>query len=193
MHQARTDSALIDSSLEDPAVFGDIFERHYDSISLFLRRRVDESLADELAGQTFLQAFKSRAAFDTDRDSAKPWLLAIANNLIRHEARARKRKLRAYERLDRDHQPDFSAETNTRLDAESRRADLVSALEQLTSDELEALTLQAWEGLSYAEIAEVLQTPIGTVRSRLSRARARMTEQLFESEPRTAGVNANGY
>lgn len=173
--------------------FGDIFERHYDAVSLFLRRRVDQSLADELAGQTFLKAFNARASFDCERSSAKPWLLAIANNLIRHEVRSQQRRLRAYEQLDQEGQPDFSGEAIARLDAESRRVELVGALQQLNGDERDVLTLQAWEGLSYAEIAEALEIPVGTVRSRLARARARMSEQLPDRKLRTTGVNADGY
>lgn len=192
MAPAKTDSDLVADSLGNPAAFAEIFERHYDAISLFLRRRVDESLADELAAQTFLQAFAARAGFDTSRSTAKPWLLGAAHNLIRHEARSRERRLRAYTRLDRQGEPDFSLDAIARVDAETSRGDLVEALAELTDDERDVLTLHAWEGLTYAEIAETLQTPIGTVRSRLARARAQMAARLPQPELRTTGVNADG-
>lgn len=68
----------------------------------------------------------------------------------------------------------------------------MEALAELTDDERDVLTLHAWEGLTYAEIAETLQTPIGTVRSRLARARTHMAARLPHPELRTTGVNADG-
>lgn len=158
--------------------FAAVFDRHFDAVSAFLRRRVDADVADELTSEAFLIAFRSRGHFDTTRDSARPWLLGIATNLIRRDRRSQGRRRRAYGRLDRDQQPDFAEEAVTRSDASNRREQLVDALSQLSEDEADALLLLAWAELSYAEIAEALEIPIGTVRSRIARARRRMQELI---------------
>lgn len=185
MSQTSDDGDLIAASLSDPALFARVFDEHFDSVSSFLRRRSNAAIADELTSQTFLLAFRSRASFDRSRRSAKPWLLGIATNLLRHHFRGGGREARALERLERPTQPEFTEEAIDRADASRRRAELVSALFALTPDERDVLLLFAWADLSYGEIAEALDVPVGTVRSRLSRARSRMEQLTVEFEPQT--------
>lgn len=68
------DAHVIADSLADPALFASIFDRHYDAIASYLRRRVDPYVADELAAQTFLVAFERRDRYDPHRLNAAPWL-----------------------------------------------------------------------------------------------------------------------
>ena len=90
-----SDSAAIGVSLTDPGAFGVIFERHYDAVHGYLRRRLDPHLADELAAQTFLVAFDGRARFDRGRPDSRPWLFGIATNLARNHRRHEIVELRA--------------------------------------------------------------------------------------------------
>ncbi|HZV73907.1 MAG TPA: sigma factor [Conexibacter sp.] len=83
---------------EDPRAFAELFDRHYDLIAGWLRRRVERAPADELAAETFLQAFDARARYDATRADARPWLFGIAANLLRRHRRAEERRLRAYAR-----------------------------------------------------------------------------------------------
>ena len=135
-------------------------------------------LADELAAQTFLVAFDRRARFDLSRTDARPWLFGIATNLLRRHHRHELRQLRAYARSAVDPVLDPFDGVEDRIDASNMRRELVDALARIPSDELDALLLFAWADFSYSEIGEALEIPIGTVRSRLSRARRRLRELL---------------
>jgi RNA polymerase sigma-70 factor (ECF subfamily) len=192
MGSTESDSELIARSLIDGEAFAEIFDRHFNGISVFLRRRIDQGIADELTAETFLIAFRGRHAFDTTRASAKPWLIGIATNLLRREHRGEARRLRAYARLDREPEPDIADEAVSRGHAESKRANLVEAVLSLSADEKHVLLLFAWADLSYEEIAEALEIPIGTVRSRLARARKHMQELVDVNGQERKGVSAHG-
>lgn len=80
-----TDAQAIVASLRDPHAFEAIFERHFPPIHRFLRARVGAQLAEELASETFVQAFGSRGRYDPVHPDARPWLFAIASNLVRSQ------------------------------------------------------------------------------------------------------------
>jgi RNA polymerase sigma factor (sigma-70 family) len=176
------DSDVISASAAAPADFAAIFDRHFDVIHAYLQRRVGRDLADELAAETFLIAFDKRARYDLSRPDARPWLFGIATNLLHRHRRHELRQLRAYARSAADPILDAFDGVEARVDASSVRRELVDALTRVPAEELDALLLFAWADFSYAEIAEALEIPIGTVRSRLSRARSRMRAEL-ELEP----------
>lgn len=192
MGSERSDASLIVDSLSDADAFGEIFDRHCDAISRFLRRRVAAETADELTAETFLIALRERASFDTQRRSARPWLFGIATNLLSHDRRSEVRRLRAYRLLDRPQEPDFSDEAVARSDAEAMQAQVAAALEGLADGDRDVLLLIAWGELSYAEVAEALEIPLGTVRSRLARARQQITARLGEPDEETEGVSTGG-
>jgi RNA polymerase sigma-70 factor, ECF subfamily len=181
-----SDATTIVDSLENPASFAVVFDRHFDAIHAYLRRRVGSDLADEFAAQTFLVAFDRRARYDRDQPDARPWLFGIATNLLRRHRRQEIRQLRAYARTGVDPLLDPFEGAEARLDAANRRPELADALGRLGSAELDILLLYAWADLSYAEIAQALDIPLGTVRSRLARARRRVRE-LLEPERATTG------
>lgn len=163
-------------------MFATIFDRHYDAVHRYLARRVGPDLADDLAAETFTEAFDVRHRFDTTHPNARPWLFGIATNLLRHHYRSEARRLRAYARLDHPGLAvDAFGEIETRLDAEGARPAIAAALARLSVDERNVLLLFAWADLRYEEIAEALRIPIGTVRSRLNRARGRLRELIDES------------
>ena len=176
------DNELIAASAERPADFAAIFDRHFDPVFGYLQRRIGRDLAEELAAETFLVAFGSRDRFDPARSEARPWLLGIATNLMRRHWRREVRELRAYARSAADPVLDAFDGVEERIDASGERRRLVEGLAELSGPERDALLLAAWADLSYAEIAEALEIPVGTVRSRLSRARARIGSQLGGAE-----------
>jgi RNA polymerase sigma factor (sigma-70 family) len=170
----RSDADAIRASRSDPEAFVEVFDRHFNTIHGYLRRRVGSSLADDLAASTFTEAFASRRRYDGDRPDALPWLYGIASNLLRRHYRAEERQLRAFARtgidpLRSEAEPDF------------RGAEVAAALAALSAEDRETLLLFAWTELSYAEIATALGVPVGTVRSRLNRARTTVRE-LLEKE-----------
>jgi RNA polymerase sigma factor (sigma-70 family) len=169
----RTDAEAVAASLSEPRAFVDVFDRHFDAIHRYLRRRVGSQIADELASETFAQAFEHRKRYDRNRPDARPWLYGIAHNLLRHHYRDEERALRAYARsgVDLD-----GAEPPVVPDSE-----LAELLADLSPGERDVLLLVAWAELEYAEVAEALGIPVGTVRSRLNRARGRIRELLERS------------
>ncbi|HEV3478678.1 MAG TPA: RNA polymerase sigma factor [Gaiellaceae bacterium] len=170
MSAQPSDAVVIEHSLVEPQAFAAIFDRHFDAVHAYARRRLGGSLAEEVASETFVRAFDRRRTFDRSRVDARPWLFGIAANLMRRHWRTERRRLRALARLQPGRGEEPWAE---------ERADLVPALDALPAREREALFLYALVDLSYEEIAEALDVPIGTVRSRLSRARDRIRKQLI--------------
>lgn len=178
MGKQQSDGAAIAASIAAPAEFAQVFHRHYDLVHGYIRKRVGESLADDLASQTFLIAFDRRDRYDATRANARPWLLGIATNLIHGKRRQERRQLRAYGRAGADLDVNPLEGIEARADAERLRPRLAAVLASLPGDEVDPLLLLAWAELSYEEIAEALDLPIGTVKSRLSRARRRVRELL---------------
>lgn len=181
----RHDGEAIAGSLATPAGFGVIFDRHFDAIHGYLQRQVGPDLADELAAQTFLVGFDKRDRYDVSRPSARPWLFGIATNLLRRHRRDMRRQLQAYGRTGVDPVLDAFDGLEARVDAAGMRRELADALAHIPTEELDVLLLYAWAELSYAEIAETLALPVGTVRSRLHRARGRLRELLAADRTRT--------
>jgi RNA polymerase sigma factor (sigma-70 family) len=168
----RTDADSIAASLSEPRAFVDVFDRHFDAIHRYLVRRVGSHNADELASETFAQAFEHRKRYDRARPDAPPWLYGIAHNRLRHHYRDEERALRAYAR---------SAEVDAAELPDVTGPDVAKLLAELSPGDRDVLLLVAWAELEYADVAEALGIPVGTVRSRLNRARGRIRELLERS------------
>lgn len=173
------DGAVFAQSVSEPQVFTIIFDRYYRSVYGYLSRRAGHTAADDLAAETFTRAFERRSAFEPTTARALPWLLGIALNLLAHDRRSAGRQLRALAALE---EPDpferIEDAATRRADARTARETLVQAVEQLDDQDREALLLYAWGELTYPEIAAVLGIPVGTVRSRLNRARRKIRQEL---------------
>jgi RNA polymerase sigma-70 factor (ECF subfamily) len=165
---------VIAESLSRPPAFEAVFTRHFAAVHRYAQRRVGVDAADEIAAETFLQAFDNRRRFDVSQPSARPWLLGIATNLMRRRWRDEKRQLTAYARTLEA----AAAETAAAPHVHDVGRDLAAALASLTGDDRDALLLYVWADLSYQEIGDALAVPVGTVRSRISRARRRLRERL---------------
>jgi RNA polymerase sigma factor (sigma-70 family) len=172
------DGALFARSVSEPQVFTIVFDRYYRSVYGYLSRRVGRAVADDLAAETFTRAFEHRASYDSSAERALPWLLGIAINLLAHHRRSEGRQLRALAAVREPQNDAFTDAATGRIDAASARATLAAALEQLDDYDREALLLYAWAELKYEEIAGVLGIPVGTVRSRLHRARGKLRQAL---------------
>jgi RNA polymerase sigma-70 factor (ECF subfamily) len=176
MEGRPTDAQVIRASIQDPDLFRHVFERHHDVVRRYLQRRSGLDVGEELAAQTFEEAFRNRGSFDPAFPDARPWLLGIATNLLRHHYRAESARLRAVERAASMASTAARDDPDARLDAEMTARVLAASLQQLSPDERDIVLLFAWADLTYAEIAAALSLPIGTVRSRLHRIRGRLRE-----------------
>jgi RNA polymerase sigma factor (sigma-70 family) len=169
-----SDADVIARSADAPEAFAALFDRHASAIHRYLARRIGVGVADDLLGQTFLVAFERRSGYDTGRADARPWLYGIATNLLRRHQRQEVRAFRALSRAGADPgnagcHADRVAE---RVDAGAVSRELAAALAGLKTPDRDVLLLHAWADLPYEEIARALDIPVGTVRSRLHRARS---------------------
>lgn len=181
MEDVPTDGEAIRASQSRPEAFEPVFDRHYDPIFKYLARRVGPDVGGELASEVFTVAFAQRHRFHEDADDARPWLYGIAANLVRRQARTWKRSRRAGQRSAGGNVIWLDPAPEDRIDAERLRYVLIDAISQVRSSEREVLLLHALTDLTYREVAQALSIPIGTVRSRLARARRQIRDILTAS------------
>ena len=173
-----SDAAAIASSLQDKERFAVVFDRHATVLYRYLVRRVGPDDADALLGEVFRVAFERRDSYDQSRPDARPWLYGIATRLLANHRRSEARRIRATVRL-LARQPaleDPADGVAARVDAAETWPAVADAIAKLPDGERDALLLHVWEDLSYEEVAASLEVPVGTVRSRLNRARRRLRE-----------------
>jgi RNA polymerase sigma factor (sigma-70 family) len=173
MEHPSSDADVIRSSLADPHSFVAIFERHFDAIHGYLVRRAGVDAGSELASEVFTAAFAQRGRYELSRADSLPWLYGIAANLLHRRRRSETRRLRAYARTAIDRATHFE------LGGQPDPA-LATALAALKPADREVLLLFAWADLDYEQIAEALGVPVGTVRSRLHRARRQVRAALTD-------------
>jgi RNA polymerase sigma-70 factor (ECF subfamily) len=165
----------------EAAAFGRLFDRHAQAVYAFCARRTaDLSLAEDLTSATFLEAWRHRGRVSLDdAERALPWLLGVANNVVRNARRGQRRQRAAYERLPLPPAVDAAEEhAVTRSVTEARLRSALAAIGALSEAEQEVVMLVLWSELSYEEAATALRIPVGTVRSRLSRARSKLQVSL---------------
>jgi RNA polymerase sigma factor (sigma-70 family) len=177
-----TDGAVIAGSVDDAEAFVAIFERHFHEIHRYLARRVGGELADDLAAEAFAEAFRVRARYRPLTPDARPWLYGIAANLLYKHRRSEARRLRALARTLAEAAHDDADGALDRVAAAALAPRVAAALRGLSARDREVVLLFAWAELGYAEIAAALAIPIGTVRSRLSRARAQVQRELGDDD-----------
>jgi RNA polymerase sigma factor (sigma-70 family) len=173
-----SDADVIAASLVEPGVFGRLFDRHATVLFRYLVRRVGVDDAELLLGDVFRVAFEKRENYDRMRSNARPWLYGIATNLLAHHRRSEARRIAATARLLTTQRPpdDPTDRVVARLDAAELWPHVAEAVGRLPEGERDVLLLYVWEELSYDEIAAALDVPVGTVRSRLNRARESLRE-----------------
>jgi RNA polymerase sigma factor (sigma-70 family) len=161
----------------EAAAFGVLFERHGRAVYNFcFRRTANWAAAEDLTSIVFLEAWRRRSEVRLKDGRALPWLLGVAINVLRNRRRSERRHRAALARLPLERGPDFADDVDARLDDERRMRTTLRAVAKLPRREQEVVALCAWGGLSYEDVALALRLPVGTVRSRLSRARARLRE-----------------
>jgi RNA polymerase sigma factor (sigma-70 family) len=181
-----TDADVVEASIADPAGFAMLFDRHATAIRDYLARRVGPQPAEDLTGETFLIAFSRRGDYDLAHQNALPWLYGIASNLVRQRRRTEVRQLRALARTGVDDiLADHAESVSAKVTAQASTRALAGALARLTAGERDVLLLMAWAGLSYDELAAALDIPLGTVRSRLHRARTKVRAALTNLKENT--------
>ena len=156
-----------------------------------MARWLGDGMADDLTADTFLTAFRVRGRYDRTHANARPWLYGIVGNLIGKHRRTEVRALKALARTG--HDPVAASWSRTWVEQTDSRVaaqgPLAGALAALPAGDRHVLLLIAWADLSYQEVAQALNIPVGTVRSRLNRARRKVRTTLG-SDPASVGDTA---
>jgi len=178
------DAGVIEESLTEPERFAVLFDRHSAEIHHYAARRLGGENADDVVAETFLAAFRKRFGYDMTRPDARPWLYGIATNAIREHRRGEMRRNRLLARApDPGPAESFDDRSAARITAQALQPRLAAVLARLTAEERDLLLLVAWAELSYEEAARALGIPVGTVRSRLHRLRAKVRRGLGGIDP----------
>lgn len=168
------DGEIIRRSLEQPAAFAELYDRHERVVFRYAARRLGASEADDIASETFLVAFTRRRDF-TGSENARPWLLGIATTLMRQHARTEAKAWRGMLASDLARTDiDQIDAADARLDAKRLTRRLGKALARLPTGDRDTLLLHTFGDLDYEGISEALSIPVGTVRSRLNRVRRKL-------------------
>lgn len=152
----------------------EVFHAHLDAIYNYCYRRTGSwSAAEDLCSTVFLEVWRHRHRIVEVDGSILPWIYGVATNVCRNHHRSTRRQTNALARL---HLADVSVASGSdevidRLDAERRAAQALERLNQLPQADQDVFVLVCWEGFGYAVAADILGIPVGTVRSRLARAR----------------------
>jgi RNA polymerase sigma factor (sigma-70 family) len=179
----------------DEHAFGALFDRHARTIYNYcFRRTADWSAAEDLTSVVFLETWRRRHQVRMRSDSLLPWLYGVATNTLNNHRRSLRRHREALARIPAfPDPPEIAADVAERLDAERRMHEILSSIRNLSRRYQEVLGLCVWEGLGYAEAAEALGIPAGTVRSRLARARAQLRDDTAGlMEPASGGGHKKG-
>ena len=174
---------VMSASIDHPHRFEAVFDRYHAVVYRYLAHLAGNDQADELAGDVFVTAFTARARFDPRSGSVRAWIFGIAANIARTRARSERRGARAWERAGARRGDDDTSidDAGDRMTYAAELSAVSLALEQLSDLDRQVIVLYAFGELSYPEIATALAVEVGTVRSRLNRARGRLRELLAAS------------
>ncbi|KMS75883.1 MULTISPECIES: RNA polymerase sigma factor [Streptomyces] len=169
----------------DSSAFAELFDSYARAVyNHAFRLTADWSVAEDVMAATFLEAWRLRDRVEPEGGSLRPWLLGIATNTARNHYRSNRRyraaagAAAAAELSVADH----ADEVADRVDDRRRLATALTALTALRRPEREVITLCLGEGLDYEAAAQALGIPVGTVASRLSRARKKLRALAAEAE-----------
>ena len=183
---------LSDVAGGDIEAYGKLVHRYRGRLYNFVFRFVGEpETAEDIVQETFLRAFRKREDYKAIANFST-WLFTIAGNLAKSELRRRKR-WRLFS-LDRDEEsgtgldlPDESFRPDKMTESSITDVQIQRAINSLSDNYRQVVLLRDVEGLSYQEISEVVNCPVGTVKSRVSRARLKLQQKL-RNEGRDVGL-----
>ena len=173
------EQGLVLRARSDPDAYARLYLHHYPAIVGYLYRRTgDHAAAEDLAAETFLAAWRSIHKYQHRGLPFRAWLFRIATNKANARDRARRSRQRLHRAFalvqGREHEPLLDQTLDQREDLELLRA----AMDRLSPTHKAVLALVHFECLHLSEVASILGVPKGTIKSRLSRARASLKREL---------------
>lgn len=175
---AASDEALLrESANGNERAFAELYERHARAIYNYLFRRLaDWSEAEDLTAVVFLEAFRRRGDVVVLDGKLLPWLYGIATNVLRNRRRALWRHRDLIAELSSQPRMEATPDAAVRVEATAQMQSVLVQIKGLPRRQQDVVALCVWSGLSYEEAAAALDVPVGTVRSRLARARSTLAE-----------------
>ena len=166
--------------LDHQAVFTDAFVEHAPRLLRYISRQVTQTEAEDVLGETFCIAWQTRHRYRPQQGPLIGWLFGIATNVLRRHKRTWLRSTAAAARLPRDTTAvsDTADRVADRVDASASSRAIADVVAELEERDRDVLLLSSWGQLDHGEIALALDIPVGTVRSRLHRARQRILASL---------------
>lgn len=181
---ADDDAEVMRASVSDPERFGILVRRHAPEIQRYVVRRIGSEPAQDVVAETFLAAFRGRGRYRSDGRNCLPWLYGIATRLVQRHRRTEIQQLKLLARTGADPVTEpFTDRVDDGVTASAAKTRVAAALAKLPASQRDALLLLVWADLKYEQIAEATGVPVGTVRSRISRARRRLRRQLADLDP----------
>lgn len=169
--------------------FAELLTRYQSRVVNLIYRLVrDWDAALDLGQDAFLRIFQRASTFRPD-GNATSWILAVAVNLARDHLRTRKRRILSFDRVETERPPRASATPPELLEREETRHRVREVLDELPEFPRLILLLRDFEGLSYDALAEFFDCEVGTVKSRLHRARRQFEEVYNQKEKRPGRQN----
>jgi RNA polymerase sigma-70 factor (ECF subfamily) len=157
-----------------------VFRSTFRRVMAYCLRRTTETAAADAVAEVYVVAWRRRRRLPSDEEETVLWLIGIARRVLANQARAQRRRARLLLRVA------AQADPSPRPDQYEEGDDIASAMAELSAADQELLRLAYWDDLSRREIATVLDVPVGTVDTRLHRARERLRQRLTRTETAVA-------
>lgn len=161
------------------------YDQHHLAVFRYAARRLGQETAEDVVAEAFTIAWARIASFDPQRGEFVSWLFGIVTNVIARHHRQETRQWRAFSKVGVDETDTFDDELANRLDADVRWPHVAAVLAGMSSQDRDVLLLHVWQEMSYQQVADTLGIPVGTVRSRIARARGRLA--VASTERATSG------
>jgi len=177
--KAANDGQLIAEAHNDAAAFVQLYRRHYDAVFRYcVHRLFDRHIAEDVTSQVFTKAVESFSSFDGTEQQFCFWLFRIATNAVNQHLRKQIRRERMQQNVQEQVLSEISANSGSEESSHEKLAALKAAMLSLKPRYQTIITLRFFENLKPAEIAEVLGSSSGTIRSQLARALAKLRKVL---------------
>lgn len=173
------DALLVTAARGDQAAFASLYDRIAPVVHGVVRRVVrDPAQSEEVTQEVMVEVWRTAVRFDPDRGAARTWILTMAHRRAIDRVRAEQASRNRTQRVaSRQHARDFD-DVSERVEVDLEHEQVRGALGALTDLQRQAVELAYYQGYTYREVAELLDTPLGTVKTRMRDGLIRLRDAL---------------
>lgn len=163
----------------DQDAFATLYDRLAGLVHGVVRRVVrDPSQSEEVTQEVLVEVWRTAVRFDPDRGSARTWILTMAHRRAIDRVRSEQASRNRTERVGRSEQTRDYDEVAERVEVDEEHDEVRTALATLTDLQREAVELAYYQGYTYREVAELLDTPLGTIKTRMRDGLIRLRDAM---------------